>query len=120
MKTDKLLTPAILTSYRPLSDKSFNISLNIPEQSEMARNIIHKMHQQAVFVMIKTGEISKDETEQFETLDPDLYEKKSKSERLRNTLYRNWEQNNEGHIKFGDFYDSIMEIIITHRKSKLK
>ena len=44
---------------------------------------------------------------------------KSKGQRLRAVLYRNWEQNNEGCDTFTLYYESHMEKIIRHFKDKL-
>jgi hypothetical protein len=115
----KILTGAILTSYRPLSDKSFNLALNIQEPSQLQRDILHQLHQQAVYILIKSGEIDKDEQDVFDAIDGELFDKKSQSERIRNVYFVLWKQDSEGHEKFKDYYKSKTEIIINHLKSKI-
>jgi len=115
----KILTPAILTSYRPLADKSFNLSLNIQEPSQLQRDVLHNLHQQAVYVLIKSGEIEKDEVEMFDAIDGELFDKKSQSERIRNVYFVLWKQDSEGHEKFKDYYKFQTEKIINHLKSKI-
>ena len=115
----KLLTTATLTSYRPLNDKSFNISLNIPEPSQLQRDVLHSLHQQAVFVLIKEGEIENDEVAQFETLEPELFKKKSQSKRMYNVFFILWKQDNWGFTEFKDFYTNRMELLITQLKNKI-
>lgn len=116
----KLIAPAILTRYAPLADKSFNISFNIGEPTPQAREIIHSMHQQAVFLMAKDSEFTNKEAVEFDKLEADLYDnQKTQSQRLRGVLFRNWESQNKGHKEFSDYYKSEMEIIIQHFKNKL-
>lgn len=115
----KFITSAILTSYRPLSDKSFNLSLNIPEPSQLQRDTIHSLHQQAVFILVKEGEIEQNEVTEFESLDAELFKKKSQSKRIHDVFFVLWKQNNEGFEKFQDYYQFQTEKIITHFKSKI-
>ena len=46
-------------------------------------------------------------------------EGKSKSQQLRATLYRYWEQEWSGTTKFDDYYNTEMEKITSHYQSKL-
>jgi len=115
----KLLAAAILTGYRPLNDKSFNLSLNIPEPSQLQREVIHSLHQQAVFLLIKEGEIEQNEISEFDTLEPELFKKKSQSKRIHDVYFILWKQDNEGFTEFKDYYKFQTEKIITHLKSKI-
>jgi hypothetical protein len=115
----KILTGAILTSYRPLADKSFNLSLNIQEPSQLQRDILHQLHQQAVFILIKSGEIDKEEQESFDVLEGELFDKRSQSQKLRHVLFNLWKEDSEGFSTSKDHYTHKMNIIINHFKSKL-
>lgn len=115
----KLLSAAILTAYRPLNDKSFNLSLNIPEPSQLQREVIHSLHQQAVFVLIKEGEIENNEVSEFDTLEPELFKKKSQSKRMHDVFFILWKQDNGGFTEFKDFYANRMEQLITQLKNKI-
>lgn len=115
----KILASAILSSYRPLADKSFNLSLNIPEPSELQRNLLHSLHQQAIFILIKEGEIEQNEVAQFEELEPELFKKKSQSKRIHDVYFILWKQDDEGFTEFKDYYKFQTEKIITHLKSKI-
>jgi len=53
-------------------------------------------------------------------LRPKDEEQKTKSQRLRATLFRMWEQNNEGFKTHEQHYDYHMERFINHVKSKLE
>lgn len=116
----KLIVPGILTSYRPLNDKSFNLSLNIPEPTPQAREIIHQLHQQSVFLMLKESSYNTTEKEQFDSLEEDLYDKqKSQSKRLRSVLFLCWQKENKGFKDFEGYYKAETEIVITHFKKRL-
>jgi len=46
-------------------------------------------------------------------------EKKSNGQRLRNVLYKLYEQDKEGFLTFTKYYDHQMERLINHFKNKL-
>lgn len=116
----KLIVPGILTSYRPLNDKSFNLSLNISEPTPQAREIIHQLHQQSVFLMLKESSYNSTEKEQFDSLEEDLYDKqKSPSRRQRSVLFLAWQKETKGFKDFEGYYKSEMETIISHLKKRL-
>mgnify|MGYP003636704642 CR=1 FL=1 len=45
---------------------------------------------------------------------------KSASERLRGVYYNLWKQDDQGFEEFEDFYNSKMELLITHFKRLIK
>ncbi len=116
---NKILIPAILQRYSPRADKSWSISLNINEPSAEQKVIIDMLFQQSCFVLIQDAGISKQDEQIIDGIDLDLGNDKTPSQRLRNTLYRNWEQDNKGNAVFKDYYKSEMERLITHYKGKL-
>jgi hypothetical protein len=77
------------------------------------------MHQQLVCVLIKDSDVLADEIEAFDSVDMDLVDAKiTPSQRLRNILYRLWEQaGKEGDFK--EFYRVKMETLCEHFKGKL-
>lgn len=116
----KIITPAILTTYRPLADKSFNLTFNASIQTPEQKLVVDSLHQQYGFLMFKDSEVEKDEFEIFDSLEADLEDQsKTPSKRLRAVFYLNWKQNPEGFKEFKDFYKSKMELIIMHYKDKL-
>lgn len=116
----KIIIPAVLTSYRPLSDKSFNLTFNTLVPNPEQKVVIDSLHQELGYLMFKDGDLSKIENEQFDSLQADLNDtNKTQSQRMRNVLYRYWEKDNKGHKEFKDFYKEETEKIITHYKSKL-
>lgn len=117
---NKILLPAILTSYRPRTDKSWNIALNINEPSPEQKVIIDKMFQNACYVLIKDAEIVKEEVSLIDSLEAKEHKVKTKSQRLKGVLYRVWEKYHKDKMTDKEFYDSEMERIMDHYKSKLE
>lgn len=74
------------------------------------------------YLLFKTEEtLTKDEISEIDELDTDLYDNpKTKAQRLRNTLYVNWQQKSEGFDVFKDYYADKMEKLIQHYKDKLE
>jgi hypothetical protein len=96
---------------------SFNTS---QEQSSEQLKELDQMFQQNCIVAIKDEETPflDNELKDLDSVDMDLEDTtKTPSKRLRNVLYRLWEQENEGEFK--DFYKTKMEILIEHFKNKL-
>ena len=116
----KLLTTGTLTSYRPRTDGSFNITVNIAIPSKEQKGIIDDMFQQEVVVYMREGsEVTVDEIEIIDNIDIELGNSKTPSQRLRNTLYVLWSDKPEGFTEFKEFYKFKMEKIINHLKSKI-
>lgn len=66
----KLIIPAILNSYRPRADKSFSVGLVLNEPTREQKELIDNLFQQAVYVMIKAGEIKPEEQSLMDVLEP--------------------------------------------------
>lgn len=116
----KLLTTGTLASYRPRTDGSFNITINIVIPNKEQKGIIDDMFQQEVVVYMREGsEITVDEIEIIDNIDIELGNSKTPSQRLRNTLYVLWSDKPEGFTQFKEFYKFKMEQIINHLKSKI-
>jgi len=115
---NKIIIPAILSSYRPKADGSWSVTLSTNILTKPEKECIDNMHNQLVAVMIKEGEIDKADGSILDSIDTDLMDKdKTPSKRLRNVLFKLWEQSGTGDFK--DFYKTKMEQIIEHYKSKL-
>lgn len=117
----KIQAGAILTGYRRLSDRSVNLTFNTAEQSPQSIMEIDSLLQShGVLYYRSVDRLTKSEIEELDKFDTDLYEQnKSQSQRLKNVLYRLFEQNNNGYADFKDFYKFETEKIINHYKNKL-
>jgi len=117
--SNKLMLPVILSGYRPRADGSWSVTLSTNILKKNEKEAIDNMHQQLCCILIKDSDIVKDEVDAFDSVNLEIIDtKQSQSQRLRNVLFRLWEQ--EGSV--GDSkkdYDNRMEQLIAHYKGKL-
>ena len=116
----RILKAGILKSYKRLSDKSVNVTVNLNEcSSHDILNLDQTQDNYGVFYFRGDEAINQKEIEELDNIDVDLYdEPKSLSQRLRNVLYVVWKSQGE----LGDFKDNYklqMERLINHFKDKL-
>lgn len=117
--SNKIMLPAILTSYRPKADGSWSVTLatNILRADEKV--IIDAMHQQLCCVLLKDSDILSEELEAFDSVEMDLIDAKvTPSQRLRNVFYRLWEKEGK-QGEFKEFYRVKMESLVDHYRLKL-
>ena len=89
--------------------------------SKEQRDTIADLFQQEVVVYLREGsEVTKEEIEVIDEVDIELGNTKTKSQRLRNSLYVAWEQKPEGFKAFKEYYEWRMEKIISYVKSVLE
>ena len=117
----KLLQAAQLTGYRRRKDRTVSVTfttqevLDISEIDQMATDesggiLYFRADDQMKF--------NQAEVEELDAIELDLYDQpKSQSQRLRNVLYKVWQQDGEGEFK--EYYRHQTERIIEHFKSKL-
>ena len=119
MKTFQL--PAGLESYRSLKDGTLKLSFETGEISpEQMANIHHSLNKVG-FLAFSPDPFATHELEEIDKLKVEYSDTgKPLSQRLRAVLYRLWEQKPEGYKVFNDFYNSKMEVLITHFKDKLE
>lgn len=115
-----ILLSAIFESFRSLKDKTYKLTF---ETSELTPEQLQKfgLH------LMQFGFLAFQEKPQEQEFIDALKESKvdfddtgkTKGQRLRAVLYRNWEIENKGYEVFDDYYNFMMERIITHYKQKL-
>jgi len=115
-----LLIGAQLESYRSLKDKTLKLSFETQEPNPEQLAQIAKTSQKFGYLAFKEDNFKTDEIEVLNSLKADYDEKgKSKSQRLRAVLYKNFEQEDLGYKVFDDYYNRKMEELINHFKGKL-
>lgn len=119
MSESKILIPASLDSYGSRADGSIRLSFSTGIVNNDQLLVINALKSQSGFLMFKDAGISKDEESLIDSVDVDLDNSKTPSQRLRGTLYRAWEKEKEGFEIFKDYYKFKMEKFINHVKSKL-
>lgn len=115
-----LIVGAILESYRSLKDKTLKLTFETQEPNPEQFIEIVKHNQKYGFLAFKEDEYKESEKKLIESLETDYKEQgKTKSQRLRAVLYKNFEQNDLGYKVFDDYYNFQMETLINHFKGKL-
>ena len=112
----------IFTGYRPKKDKSISLSFCTQEVTPNDVAYIHALQDTYGYLVFKPNEtLTKDEIKDLDKLDTDLYDSpKTQSQRMRSVLFLNWQQNNDGHQEFKDYYKAQTNKIIEHFKNKLQ
>lgn len=115
-----IILPAILESFRSLKDKTLKVIFECNELTPEQTVGVAQSLQQFGYLAFKIEPFKEREKEALESLQASYEDKtKTHSQRLRNVLYRCWEQNKEGFIDFETYYKYRMEELINHFKSLL-
>ena len=121
MKGLRILMSAQFDNYSPRKDGSFSLRFVTGEKMPSEVMDLHALMGNLGYLYFRAEEqLTKEEIKELDDLDTEMGETKTKSQRLRSTLYRYWEQDDKGHKEFKDFYSNWMESIITKVKDKLE
>jgi hypothetical protein len=102
------------------ADGSIKIVIGTQELSPEKVGSLFFYRNKLGYLAIKEASFQPSELEALTEVDEDLNNwGKSPSERLRNVLFRLFEQNKEGFEDFNQYYRSKMDTIISHLKSKI-
>ena len=117
---DKILKAGILKSYKRLSDKSVNVTVNLNECSPHdILTLDQTQDNYGIFYFRGDEALNQQEIDELDNIELDLYdEPKSMSQRLINVFFVLWKS--QGELgEFKDFYKLQMERLINHFKDKL-
>lgn len=116
----RVITAAQLDGYSRRKDKSVSIRFITSEKtSEEVANIDRAIDQFGYLYFKAEESLTPDEVAELDALDTDLYDApKTQSQRMRNVLYRLWEQDGKP-CEFKEYYRERTERIINHLKNKL-
>ena len=117
----RLLTSCQLVGYNPKKDKSLTLRFETGEKTPQDVMNIHSMLDMFGYLYFKgESQLTKEEINDIENLDTDLYDNpKTQSQRIRNVLFMNWKNEDEGHKEFKDYYKNKTDKVIEFYKSKL-
>jgi hypothetical protein len=117
-----ILFPGILESIRSRKDKTFALTFGTNELNPEISGRLMQTLNDFGYVAFKPEPFKTEDKELLERLKTDTIEdgSKSPSQRLRAVLYVTYEKDNQGYSTFIDFYNSRMELLITHYKGKLE
>jgi len=115
-----LIIPSILSTFTSLKDKTLKIVFETNEVTPEQMTNIAKNLQQFGYLAFKKEAFKQADTDALNSLDTEYQSKgKSKSQRLRNKLYLNYQQGDKGFKSFTEYYDNEMDKIIGHFINKL-
>ena len=120
----KILTPGQLDGYQRRKDRTVSLrylsrALLLGDEAEGEIADIDRLVDTFGILYFRGEEtMNRDEVEELDAIELDLYDDpKSQSQRLRNVLYKLWNQNPSGDFK--EFYRHETGRIIQHYKNKL-
>lgn len=113
--------PCYIQKIETLKDRTGKLTIATQELIPQTAGELFGLQNSMGYLAFKVEPFTNEEKQQMEELktDYDFNPEKSPSKRLRNVLFRVWEQGNGGYSDFNLFYISKVEEIITHYKSKL-
>lgn len=115
-----LIIPAFLSRYRSLADKSLQLTLDTNQPSPEQMMALQNALQRAGFIAFKDDPFTNEDLELMDSLKTDYEDTtKTPSSRLRAVMFINWKQFPQGYTTFKAFYESEMEKLINHFKSKI-
>lgn len=116
---NNLLRQVTLDRASRKKDKSVTLTFvtSLEQSSEEFRDIDELLDTTGIIYFKSQGNLTTDELGELDSIDLEI-EGKTKSQRLRNTLYVYWNQTKPTDT-FKEFYAQQMEKVIDHYKSKL-
>ena len=114
-----LLRQVTLTRANRKADRTASLTFvtQIEETKEGMSDIDSNISQNGILYFKPSGELTTKEIDEISKTEIEV-EGKTKSQRLRNVLYRLWEQT-ENSITFNEFYSQRMEQLIEQIKDRL-
>lgn len=113
-----ILLPAYIENIATRKDKTVKLTLGTQELSPSKAGELFSLSNNLVVAYISQKDIGQKEIDQVDKLDPE-FGGKTQSQRLRNVLYKLFEQSAEGFKDFNTYYQSKMDLIIEHYKTKI-
>jgi len=115
-----ILIPAQLEAVTTRKDKTLKLTFGTNELTPAQASELFTIANQFGYLAFKDESFKREELEVVESLKSELEDTlKKPSQRLRGVMFRCFELDNEGFNTFSKYYDSKMEQVINHFKSKL-
>jgi hypothetical protein len=115
-----IIIPAQLEAVTTRKDKTLKLTFGTNELTPNQASELFTIANQFGYLAFKDEDFKREELEVVESLKSELEDTlKKPSQRLRNVLFRMFEQDNDGFKTFSKYYDSRMEQLINHYKGKL-
>lgn len=113
-----LLIPTYVENISTRKDNSVKITLGTQELSPAKAGELFNLMNKLAMTYICPKDISQREIDQVEKLDPE-FDGKTQSQRIRNVLYKLFEQDPEGYQHFDNYYKAKTEKYIEHLKARI-
>ena len=113
-----ILLAAIIESITTRKDNTIKITLGTQEMSQGKAGELFTLMNKLASVYISAESINQRDLEQIDKIEPG-FQGKTQSQRLRNVLYKLFEQNKEGYKDFDSYYKAKTEAIITELKNSI-
>jgi len=114
------IIPGQLVTFQSLKDRTLKLIFETGEPTPDQMAGVQYVLQTFGWIAFKPDELKEREKDILLDMKSDYDDVgKSKAQRLRAVLYRNWEQKKEGYEVFDDYYNHFLEKIIMHYKNKL-
>lgn len=114
-----IILAATIDSISTRKDKSVKIAIVTQELSPGKAGEVFTLLNTLAVVYISQKELDQKEIDQVDKLDPE-FGGKTQSQRLRNVLFKLFDQDHEGFKDFDSFYKGKTDVIIDHLKSKIQ
>ncbi len=113
------LLSCTIAGIRSLKDGSVSVTLETLELSPGKAGELFSLRKKIAAVYISPKEtMNQKEMDQVDKIDPEIGGK-TQSQRIRNVLFKLFEQNNEGYKEFDSYYKHKTELFIEHLKNKI-
>jgi hypothetical protein len=113
------ILPVYVENISTRKDKTVKITLSTQELTPEKAGQLFGFMNQLIVAYLKYADINQDEIDLVDTIDPE-FGGKTQSQRMRNTLYILFQQNNEGFKDFNSYYSNKTEKFIKYLKSKIE
>lgn len=114
-----ILLPCQIENITTRRDNTIKLTIGTNEMSpEKAAGLFALLNKIACIYISEKETIPQAEIDKVDALNPE-FGTKTQSQRMRNVLYKLFEQNDEGFKDFDSFYKHHTDVIIEHLKKKI-
>jgi len=116
-----IIIPAILEGVATRKDKTYRLTFGTNEITSQNGSELLAFNGTFCYLALKPDQFKTQEIESLNNLKAEFEDKgKTQSQRIRNCLFKLWEQTNEGFTNFAEYYQNKTEKYIEHLKGKME
>lgn len=113
-----VIVPGIVSGISSLKDGSVKTTVHLQEVSPETVGNLYSLNNQHVKIYMTTENITQEAKQAVDEVEIE-HESKSPSKRMRDVLFRLWEQDKQGYEDFELWYRWKMNQMVEHLKAKL-